>query len=149
MTWGDVPSSEQHGAITSYTIMFRSLYNSTTLQAACSSSSAFQITSVSGSTRFWSTPQKGNIGLIVKVAASTSAGLGPYSDCAMIPYVATSSASATGAVAGGVAGGVLLILIVLTIAIVLMRRRVDRRVFGFMGDVQVYNTNPLLGLLLH
>ena len=149
VTWGEVPSGEQHGAVTSYTIMFKSLYNSSTLQEACSSYGAFQTTDVNGTTRSWSTPHNGNIGLVVKIAASTSAGVGPYSECAMIPYTMTSSASVTGAVAGGVVGGVVLILVALVVVIVLMRRRVDRRVFGFMGDVQVYNTNPLLGLFLH
>ena len=129
-TWQPPATYLQNGAIEAYAVQYKVLHNSQELATACNGTN-FATVSVVGSTLVWMTTRAGGYGYSIRVAAQTLAGVGPYSNCSIVPIVVEkpgSSSSIGVGVGAGVASGVAVIVAVVIVGLVLYRRKMRRKV---------------------
>ena len=133
ITGGLVPAVYQHGKIINYSMQYAAEYAINKILADCSNAEFFYSNTTAKTNISISFPTTG-VNLMVKVAAATSAGLGPFSSCIRVPLPQVKSSNimtiATGAGAGGAA---LLILSILLVLFILRRRRLRKKISVLVG----------------
>ena len=110
----------QHGSVVAYSVRTLAVLD---VRQGCERLDAATELRVTG-TEFAIGDYDSQYNYIADVAASTSAGTGPYSDCIIVPAAAAAaSTSSTGAIVGGVLGAVAACVLIAVVAFLLVQRR--------------------------
>ena len=134
-TWLPPNLSLQNGIITSYVLQYKLFTDvSANVTTACNHGSDYFTVSVASTA--WFANRTGSYGYIIRVAAATSAGIGPFTDCTVVaPLTRPLSPPSTGniiTIAAVSAGGVVVLITCIVLVLLLLRRKARRQVRSLM-----------------
>jgi hypothetical protein len=123
-TWSPPSLWLQNGVIVEYVVQYGKQVDANNM-LDCSRAQSLFLQQTSNKTRISLVlPDKGSV-YLVSVGARTSAGVGVYSECAMLetPAVSSTSLPTTAIGIGAGVGGVVVVLVVVIVIVVLRRQR--------------------------